>query len=75
MIVGILQVSYCHFLRRLLTMLFRYDIVLAKENDLLCDQLRALHNRRIIGDAIATVSEIELLHIDRQVKIVLGIEI
>ncbi len=47
---------------------------LEKESDLLCDQLRSLDSRRIISELVATLSLREILEVDRQVKLVLGIE-
>lgn len=45
---------------------------LVHDSDLLIDQIRAIDNRRIIGDAVATLSEREMIEIDEMVKIVLG---
>jgi mRNA interferase MazF len=48
---------------------------LEKDSDVLCDQIRALDNQRIIPDILTTLSYKEILEIDKQVKIVLDIEI
>ncbi len=48
---------------------------LDKDSDVLCDQVRALDNNRIIPDLLTKLSFKEILEIDKQVKIVLGIEI
>ncbi len=48
---------------------------LEKDSDVLCDQIRALDNNRIIPDLLTKLSFKEILEIDKQVKIVLGIEI
>ncbi len=57
----------------------RYKIAkrdkLEKDSDVLCDQIRALDNNRIIPDLLTKLSFKEILEIDKQVKIVLGIEI
>lgn len=45
---------------------------LEQDSDLLIDQIRAVDNRRIIGDVVATLGENELLEIDEMVNIVLG---
>jgi len=46
---------------------------LEKDSDILCDQIRALDNQRIIPNLIATLSYKEILEIDKQIKIVLDI--
>jgi len=47
---------------------------LEKESDILCDQIRALDNQRIIPNLLAKLSLKEILEIDRQVSIVLECE-
>ena len=44
------------------------------ESDILCDQIRTVDNRRIIPQKIAELSLREMLEIDRQIMIVLGME-
>ncbi len=46
---------------------------LEKDSDILCDQIRALDNQRIIPNLIATLSYKEILEIDKHIKIVLDI--
>jgi len=48
---------------------------LEKDSDILCDQIRALDNQRIIPNLLTTLSNKEILEIDEQVKIILDIEI
>jgi len=48
---------------------------LDKTSDVLCDQIRALDNQRILGDLLTKLTYREMLEIDKQVKIVLNIEI
>ena len=48
---------------------------LDKDSDILCDQIRALDNKRIIPNLLTTLSYKEILEIDKQVKIVLDIEL
>jgi len=48
---------------------------LDKDSDILCDQIRALDNQRIIPNLLMTLSYKEILEIDKQVKIILDIEI
>jgi len=48
---------------------------LDKTSDVLCDQIRALDNRRIVKDLLTKLSYKEMLEIDKQVKIVLEIEV
>jgi len=48
---------------------------LEQDSDVLCDQIRAIDNNRIISDRLAELSIKEMLEIDKQVKIVLDIEI
>lgn len=47
---------------------------LEKDSDILCDQIRAIDNHRIISERLAELSWREIFEIDEQVKIVLGIE-
>lgn len=48
---------------------------LEKDSDILCDQIRALDNQRIIPNLLTTLSYKEILEIDSQVKLILDIEI
>jgi mRNA interferase MazF len=48
---------------------------LEKASDILCDQIRALDNQRIIPNLLTTLSYKEILEIDKQIKLVLNIEI
>ena len=48
---------------------------LEKDSDILCDQIRALDNQRIIPNLLTTLTYKEILEIDKQIKIVLDIEI
>ena len=48
---------------------------LEKTSDVLCDQIRALDNQRIIKNLLTKLTYKEMLEIDNQVKIVLGIEL
>jgi mRNA interferase MazF len=48
---------------------------LDKDSDVLCDQIRALDNQRIIPNLLTTLSYKEILEIDKQMKLVLDIEI
>ena len=48
---------------------------LEKESDILCDQIRALDNQRIISNLLTTLTYKEILEIDKQIQIVLDIEI
>jgi len=48
---------------------------LDKDSDILCDQIRALDNQRIIPNLLTTLSYKEILEIDKQIKLVLDIEI
>lgn len=43
-------------------------------SEILCDQIRTIDNKRIIGEKLTTLSEDEMKQVDKQVKIVLGIE-
>jgi len=47
---------------------------LEKESDILCDQIRALDNQRIIPNLLAKLSLKEILEIDRQVSTILECE-
>ena len=47
---------------------------LEKDSDVLCDQIRAIDNQRIISESLTQLSYQEIFEIDEQVKIVLGIE-
>jgi len=47
---------------------------LEKKSDILCDQIRALDNQRIIPNLLAKLSLKEMLEIDRQVSIILECE-
>ena len=48
---------------------------LEQDSDILCDQIRAIDNNRIISDRLTQLSIKEMLEIDNQVKIVLDIEV
>ena len=48
---------------------------LEKNSDILCDQIRALDNQRIIPNLLTTLTYKEVLEIDKQIKIALDIEI
>ncbi len=48
---------------------------LDKTSDILCDQIRALDNQRILEGLLTTLTYQEMLEIDKQVKIVLDIEV
>ena len=48
---------------------------LDKTSDILCDQIRALDNQRILEGFLTKLTYQEILEVDKQVKIVLGIEI
>jgi mRNA interferase MazF len=47
---------------------------LEQDSDILCDQIRAIDNQRIIPMKLATLSWQKIFEIDEQVKIVLGIK-
>jgi len=47
---------------------------LEQTSDILCDQIRAIDNQRIIGNSLTQLSMKELLEIDKQISIVLDIE-
>ena len=48
---------------------------LEKDSDVLCDQIRALDNSRIISNVLTKLTYKEMLEIDKQIKIVLDIEL
>ncbi len=48
---------------------------LEKTSDILCDQIRALDNQRILEGVLTKLTYKEMLEIDKQVKIVLDIEV
>jgi len=48
---------------------------LEKTSDVLCDQIRTLDNQRILEGLLTKLSYKEMLEIDKQVKIVLDIEV
>ena len=48
---------------------------LEQTSDVLCDQIRALDNQRILNGLLTKLSYKEMLEIDKQVKIVLEIEV
>jgi mRNA interferase MazF len=48
---------------------------LEKTSDVLCDQLRALDNQRILDALLTKLTYKEMLEIDKQVKIILDIEV
>ncbi len=47
---------------------------LEKNSDILCDQIRAIDNQRIISNPLTKLSLKEVLEIDKQISIVLDIE-
>ncbi len=47
---------------------------LREDSDILCDQIRTVDNGRIIGEILCVLNVQELLAIEKQVKIVLGIQ-
>lgn len=47
---------------------------LDQDSDILCDQIRAIDNQRIISEKLTKLSWKEIFEIDEQVKIVLGVE-
>jgi len=57
----------------------RYRVIrrekLQKESDVLCDQIRTIDNDRILTDKLTILSLKEMLEIDKQIKIILDIEI
>jgi len=48
---------------------------LQKDSDILCDQIRTIDNDRILIDKLTTLSLQEIFEIDKQIKIILDIEI
>jgi len=48
---------------------------LEKTSDILCDQIRALDNQRILKGLLTKLTYQEILEIDKQVKIILDIEV
>jgi mRNA interferase MazF len=48
---------------------------LEKTSDVLCDQIRALDNQRILEGLLTKLTYKEMLEIDKQVKLVLDIEV
>ena len=48
---------------------------LEKDSDILCDQIRALDNSKIIPSLLTKLNYKEILEIDKQIKIVLDIEL
>jgi len=56
----------------------RYRVIsqdgLDRDSDILCDQIRAIDNQRIISERLAKLPWQDVFEIDEQVKIVLGIE-
>jgi mRNA interferase MazF len=48
---------------------------LEKTSDILCDQIRALDNQRIVDGLLTKLTYKEILEIDKQVKLVLDIEV
>ena len=48
---------------------------LEKTSDVLCDQIRALDNQRVLEGVLTKITYQEMLEIDKQVKIVLDIEV
>ena len=56
----------------------RYRVIsqdgLDRDSDILCDQIRAIDNQRIISERLVKLPWQDVFEIDEQVKIVLGIE-
>ena len=48
---------------------------LEKTGDILCDQIRALDNQRIFNGLLTKLTYQEIIEIDKQVKIILDIEV
>ncbi len=48
---------------------------LEKTSDVLCDQIRALDNQRILEGVLTQLTDKEIFEIDKQVRIVLDIEV
>jgi len=48
---------------------------LEKDSDILCDQIRALDNSRIIPNLLTKLDFKEILEVDKQIKIILDIEL
>ncbi len=48
---------------------------LEQDSDILCDQIRTIDNTRILQDMITSLSLQEILEIDKQMSIILDIEI
>ncbi len=48
---------------------------LQESSDILCDQIRTIDNKRISPNLLTTLSLREILEIDKQIKIILDIEI
>ncbi len=57
----------------------RYRVIqkerLEQNSDILCDQIRTIDNDRILKDRLTVLSLKEILEIDKQIKIILDIEI
>jgi mRNA interferase MazF len=47
---------------------------LDSSSEILCDQIRTIDNQRIINERLAVLNGDEMAQVDKQVKIVLGIE-
>ena len=43
-------------------------------SEILCDQIRTVDNARIINEKLTVLSQEDIISVDKQVKIVLGIE-
>ena len=48
---------------------------LEHNSDILCDQIRTIDNKRIISESIAVLTTEELLNIDKQISIILDIDL
>ena len=48
---------------------------LEKNSDILCDQIRAIDNQRIISGILTKLTVKELLEVDKQISIVLDIDL
>lgn len=47
---------------------------LEKTSDILCDQIRAIDNRRILQGRLTKLTNKEMLQVDKQIKMILDIE-
>jgi mRNA interferase MazF len=47
---------------------------LDSSSEILCDQIRTIDNQRVINEKLTALNDDEMKQVDKQVKIVLGIE-